>query len=165
MIGQDIIAWNCLGTKSGEFLREIRDLIRAHRMMIIVLLEPKISDAETDVICRKLGKSRWTRSEATGFRRGSLDVLGRGGGLGQACICTQVFLARESHVDWRFDLGDDRHLHKPNCTHQEAHLGLDLMVITRPWMNIGDFNCVLKGGGARRLVNLAAISSWMNERV
>lgn len=64
MIGQNIIAWNYRGAKSSEFLREMRDLCRLHHSKIIVLIEPRISRAEADVVCMTLGKSRWSYSEA-----------------------------------------------------------------------------------------------------
>lgn len=56
MTAQNIIAWNCCGARSGEFLREMNELIRAHRPMIIMVMEPKISRAEANVICEKLGR-------------------------------------------------------------------------------------------------------------
>lgn len=56
--------------KSKKFLREMRDLSRVYRTKIILLIEPKISGAEADVASKKLGKSRWSRSEADGFNGG-----------------------------------------------------------------------------------------------
>lgn len=70
MIAQNIIAWNCRGAKSSEFLREMKELIRVHRPLIIVLVEPKISGVEADTVCKRLGKTRWSWLKASGFSGG-----------------------------------------------------------------------------------------------
>lgn len=56
--------------KCGDFLKEMKELLRLHKSSIVVLIEPKISGVEADVPCRKLGKTRWCRSEAVGFSNG-----------------------------------------------------------------------------------------------
>lgn len=56
--------WNCRGTASKEFAREIKKLVKEHRPAMIVLLEPRISGDSADVVCKRLGMSNWIRSEA-----------------------------------------------------------------------------------------------------
>lgn len=41
----------------------MRELVRAFKPTIIVLLEPKISGEAADKVCKKLGKKRWVRSD------------------------------------------------------------------------------------------------------
>lgn len=56
--------------KSEDFLRELKELRQCYRPVLIVLIEPKISGAETNTICKKMGKLHWARSEAEGFSGG-----------------------------------------------------------------------------------------------
>lgn len=44
--------------------------MRGFRPKIVILLEPRISSASADCVCKKLGKKRWVRSEANGFSGG-----------------------------------------------------------------------------------------------
>lgn len=67
---ENIICWNCRVAKSGESLREIRDLIGVHQPVLIVLLEPRVSGDVADGICKKLGKKVWIRFEANVFSGG-----------------------------------------------------------------------------------------------
>lgn len=55
-------------------MREAKDLTREYKHLIVVLLEPRISEAKADEVCSKLGKKKWIRSEASGFS-GGLWVL------------------------------------------------------------------------------------------
>lgn len=57
-------------------MREMKGLIRAFRPVLVILLEPKISGAGAYEVCRKLGLSRWGRSEASSFS-GGIWVLGK----------------------------------------------------------------------------------------
>lgn len=45
-------------------------MIREHMPSIIVLIEPRINGEVADVVCKKLGKKTWIRSEAFGFSDG-----------------------------------------------------------------------------------------------
>lgn len=55
-------------------MREVKDLLREYKPLIFVLMEPRISKAKADEVCRKLGKKKWIRSEASVFS-GGLWVL------------------------------------------------------------------------------------------
>lgn len=66
---ENIICWDCRGAKRGGFLRKIKEMIRAHQPMVIVLLEPRIGREVAGVICKKGGKV-WIHSEADGFNGG-----------------------------------------------------------------------------------------------
>lgn len=57
MIGEgSVVCWNCRGVRSDEFHRELKELIRVHRLMVIILLESRISREIEDGVCKKLGK-------------------------------------------------------------------------------------------------------------
>lgn len=61
------ICWNCPGTNNGQFLREIKEMIRSYKPLVLILLEPKVSGLVADEVCYKIGFNRWCRSEAGGF--------------------------------------------------------------------------------------------------
>lgn len=62
-----ILYWNYRGAKSGEFLRELKEIKRCYRPVINILLKPKSAKWELDEICRKIGNMHWICSEADGF--------------------------------------------------------------------------------------------------
>lgn len=70
-----VLCWNYRGARSNEFHIEIKDLIRVHRPLIIILLEPRINGEVADSVCKRMGKRKWVRSEADGVLGWSLDVL------------------------------------------------------------------------------------------
>lgn len=70
MIAESLLCWNCRGAKSGDFLRELKEFQKVYKPVIIVLIELKISGIEAHTVCRRIGKSHWFRSEATGFSGG-----------------------------------------------------------------------------------------------
>lgn len=55
---ESIVCWNCHGSRSGQFLREMKEIIGDCRPMLIVLLETKINGEVVDEVCKKIGKSR-----------------------------------------------------------------------------------------------------------
>lgn len=59
--------WNCRGTGSGNFIREMKEYVRIYNLVIIVLMVPRISGDIADSVNKKLGRSRWIRSEVDGF--------------------------------------------------------------------------------------------------
>lgn len=62
-----IICWNCCGASSGQFHREIRELKWLHKLMMLILLEPKVSGLIAGGVCRGLGMSSWCHSGSEGF--------------------------------------------------------------------------------------------------
>lgn len=71
LINQSILCWNCRGARSDEFIRELKDFRRLHRLVMIILTEPKISREGADEVCRKLGMMHWSHSDAEGFSGGT----------------------------------------------------------------------------------------------
>src|SRR4051812_45714525 len=65
-----IICWNYRGVSSGNFMREMKELSRAYRTTIVVLLEPKISGVVVDGACKRIGMNLWGHLEATDFSDG-----------------------------------------------------------------------------------------------
>lgn len=41
-------------------MREMKEIIRVHKPIVIILLEPKISREMATEICKRLKKSHWT---------------------------------------------------------------------------------------------------------
>lgn len=70
MIENHILYRTCRGTKRGKFLRELKEFRRSHKPLMIILLEPKISEAGADAVCSKMGKTHWIRSKEDGFLGG-----------------------------------------------------------------------------------------------
>lgn len=58
---------SCRGAGSREFIRE---MMMEYLPSIIVLIEPQINGEPTNVVCKRLGKRKWIRSEAFGFSGG-----------------------------------------------------------------------------------------------
>lgn len=80
MISEGLLCWNCRGAKSGNFLRELKEFQKIYKPVFIILLEPKISGVEAEVVCKNLGKSHWFQSEAMGFS-GGIWLLWNGGDI------------------------------------------------------------------------------------
>lgn len=53
-----ILCWNCCGASSGHFFREIKELRRVYKPVLIISLEPKVSGKVVDKVCKSLGMSR-----------------------------------------------------------------------------------------------------------
>lgn len=56
---EKVVCWNCQGARSGQFMRELKELVREYKPVITILLEPKISGKVADETCRRIGKSHW----------------------------------------------------------------------------------------------------------
>lgn len=67
MIGGNLLCWNCRGARSGDFLKEMKELQKFYKPLILMLMESKISGNEADEVCLRLRKTHWSRSESTGF--------------------------------------------------------------------------------------------------
>lgn len=119
--------------------------MRIHRPLMVILVEPKISGALADNICRRLGKNHWIRSEARGFSGGVwclwdeevVDVTFRD------VHTSFVHLSVRTRGGKKWELSAV--YASPNANIRR-HLWscLDGLNITDPWMLIGDFNCVLR---------------------
>lgn len=63
---ESIICWNCRRAKSKNFLREMKELKRIYMLMIIIIIEPKINGREVNEVCKKIGKTHWSRRRLAG---------------------------------------------------------------------------------------------------
>lgn len=128
-----------------DFLREMFDRRRDHNPSIIVLIEPKMSGSGVDEVCKKHGKSHWVRSEAEGFS-GGIWLLWDDSAInvvpvdvnrffihalvslknGLRCMLTAVYASPRGSV------------------RRNLWAKLDMLVIEKPWILMGDFNCVLR---------------------
>lgn len=74
MLEEGLMCWNCHGASSGEFQREMKDLLRMFKLVMLILLEPKVSRSINSDVCEALGFERWERSDADGFIGGKDSV-------------------------------------------------------------------------------------------
>lgn len=51
-------------------MTETRELMKVHRPSVVVLMEPRVSGAVAEGVCKCMGKNRWIRSEVCRFSRG-----------------------------------------------------------------------------------------------
>lgn len=56
---EKVVSWNCRGAAGREFLVQIREIIREFRPKILIIIEPRISGATADKVCKSLGKKWW----------------------------------------------------------------------------------------------------------
>lgn len=124
----------------------MRECDRLYRPTILILLEPRISGTSTDEVCRRLGKSRWIRSEATGYS-GGVWLLWDGDTIDVKLIHVHKFFV---HVAITLGSGKCWMLTdvyaSPNANIRR-HLWstLNKLYIEGSWLLMGDFNCVLRG--------------------
>ena len=71
----DCLTWNCQGAASKEFGKALKELIRLNRPPIVALIEPKVSSAHDDVICKGINFANWVLVEAIGFSGGIWNFL------------------------------------------------------------------------------------------
>lgn len=64
------MSWNCRGAASREFLVEVKEIMREFYPQILIIVEPRISGATANKVCKSLGKKRWIRAGAKGFSEG-----------------------------------------------------------------------------------------------
>lgn len=137
-----ILCWNCRGAGSGEFLVEIKELKGRFRLLIMILLEPHISEEQADVVCRRIGKSLWVRSEVEGFS-GGVWVL-----WDEEELEVELRYAHKFFLHFAVRTMDNKHWEftaiyaSPNAT-KRRRLWPKLQV-DAPWLLLGDFNCVLR---------------------
>lgn len=70
LLKHNILYWNRQEAGSRVFLRTVRDLIRIHRPMIVIILEPRISGARAMGVISQIGLSMSYRVECDGFAGG-----------------------------------------------------------------------------------------------
>ncbi|KAI9119114.1 hypothetical protein K1719_009789 [Acacia pycnantha] len=65
-----IITWNCQGAFDKKFPSIFKSFVANYKADILLLLEPRISDAKADSVIKKLGFHNSHKVEASGFSRG-----------------------------------------------------------------------------------------------
>ncbi|PKI45766.1 hypothetical protein CRG98_033773 [Punica granatum] len=66
----ELFSWNCRGAGSINFLGSLRYYLRLHSPDIVAIVEPRISNARADKVCRKFREFEVVRVEAEGFSGG-----------------------------------------------------------------------------------------------
>ncbi|KAJ4840273.1 hypothetical protein Tsubulata_024970 [Turnera subulata] len=62
-----IITWNCQGAGKKNFVRNFRELLRAHKPEVVVVVEPRISGFRATRVISRLNFQNSHRVEARGF--------------------------------------------------------------------------------------------------
>lgn len=163
-VGARVISWNCCGARSPQFLWNARELIKTFRPSIFLILEPPISSSAADVVCRRLGRREWVRSEAKGFSGGIWVLWNReevnlrvihvekhfvhmivNEGKPTAWILTAVYASPQHHL-------------RPPIWDSIVTIKRDA-----PWALMGDFNCTLKEGERNKTRGYSRqFLSWVN---
>ncbi|XP_019151953.1 PREDICTED: uncharacterized protein LOC109148673 [Ipomoea nil] len=66
----NLLVWNCQGAASRKFRRILGNFTKVYKPEIVCLLETKVSGAQANDICCRLGFDEWLRVEAFGFSGG-----------------------------------------------------------------------------------------------
>lgn len=140
-----IICWNCHEASSGNFMQEMKELLRSFKLAIVVLLESKVSGVVADGICKRIRMSRWGHSEATSFSSG-IWVL-----WNEAMTEIEIKHAHKYFVHLAITLLDGRKWElttvyaSPNTSRRRGFWSKLVMIsFDNPWALIEDINCVLK---------------------
>lgn len=125
-------------------MREMNEWRRRYKPTSIVLIEPKISGSGADEVCRRLGKTNWISSEATGFSGGLLwdDARVKLMPLEADKSFIYVIVTLKNGMRWTF-----RVVYASPRAAVRWHLWgkLSEPINKDPWLVMGDFNCVLRG--------------------
>lgn len=120
-------------------------LLRNHHPEIFGLLEPKVSGAQADRICKNIGYDYWIRVEAFGYSGGiwvfwqnnlHVDILATHPQL----VLLKVAKEGESPVTMAFVYASPSYQLRRKLWND---LKAQKLHITDPWVSIGDFNSVL----------------------
>lgn len=139
-----VLSWNCRGAKTGQFLRNARELLASFCPLIFVILEPRISAFEADDICRRLGKRDWVRSDADGFSGGIWVLWNRDEVSLRVVYVEKYFIhliideGRRAAWELTAVYASPKHHLRPPIWER-----IGLIQHKYPWALIGDFNCTL----------------------
>lgn len=122
----------------------MKEILKEHRSLVVILLEPRISGDTAEDMCKKLGKDRWIRSEAAGFSGGVWILWNVGDISVKLLYVDRFFLHFEVKMGGRKEWVMTAVYVSPN-PYVRRHLRekLNEMEVTRPWLVVGDFNSVL----------------------
>ena len=65
-----ILFWNVRGAVSSDCKRNIKELVRSHKIEILIIAEPRISDRKADRVIRSLRFDGHAKVDAVGFSGG-----------------------------------------------------------------------------------------------
>lgn len=138
-----LLCWKYRGAGSNEFELELKQLMRGYRPRVIILSEPQIDGETIERVCKRLGKKHWARSEALGFSWG-VWVL-----WDEEEVGMKLMVARRSFLHMEVQIRDEENW-MMTAVYASPQPGirkfiwdqLDSLKLDRPWMLIGDFNCV-----------------------
>ncbi|XP_019175434.1 PREDICTED: uncharacterized protein LOC109170738 [Ipomoea nil] len=143
-----------VGAGGKAFLRALKNLLNIYRPGILSLFEPKVSGAQANEICKKLGFSDWIRVEAVGFN-GGIWVFWKDPveeNNQPPWLIASVYGSPTHHLR--------RRLWK-DLRHSERN-------IAGPWLAAGDFNAVISRDETSNYSSFSAhrssdFTSWIQE--
>lgn len=125
--------------------QKLKDLLRATRPLILILLEPKVSGPVAVDVCKKIRLNRWSRSKAEGFSGGIWMVWSN------EDVKIEIRYAHKFFLHASINAGDGKEWEltavyaSPITSRRRGMwIKLDKMNIKKPWLLLGDFNCILK---------------------
>lgn len=153
-------------------LRTLKDLIKAHRPLILGILEPKISDVKADDVCNKLSFDNWVRVETQGFS-GGIWVLWKNSIKVDIIITHQQFILLQVKEDYQAPWCLVVVYGSPSYSLRKRlwrNMRKECNNINYPWLVVGDFNIVVSSSEVSDPENFARcrsvdFASWIFSKV
>lgn len=141
-----VLSWNIRGAINLAGKRHVRELVRKHKLSIVILVETHCSFGSIERFWQGLGYEGTVISEAQGQSGGIWVLLERG-----SLYSVSVVDIFHQAVTFSVQVGNRKWIGtaiyaSPIPTTREAlwnHLGNLRNLVTDPWMLIGDFNEIL----------------------
>ncbi|CAL2226101.1 unnamed protein product [Prunus armeniaca] len=162
-----IMVWNVRGAGSKKFPGITKDLVKIHKIKILVILEPRISGNTALNVIKKLGFSKYHVVDANGFS-GGLWML-----WNENVSCIDIVahsrqsitaLIKMSHIDWLFTV-----VYVHPCPGIQSQLWIYLDGIASasniPWMIAGDFNELVDNSekcGGNPISHRSGLVEWID---
>ena len=151
----NILFWNARGAAGDSFKSTIQDLVKMHKVDMLIICEPRIQFERNKKFLLSLGYTDFEVSEAAGFSGGLWLLWNRNK------ISVEPIHANFQSITVKVTIGSDSWLlssvYASPCNTSRAHLWgyLDSIQqsISLPWIILGDFNELLsysdKIGGSK----------------
>lgn len=122
----------------------MKEIIRTHKLIILIIIEPRISGREAEEACLKLGKSDWARSEAMGFSDGIGALWNREEiHIEIVHVCKHFvhsLMTPRGNESWEMTA-----IYASMSSQRRVAMWeeLKLIQVRHPWLCLGNFNCTL----------------------
>lgn len=65
-----VLIWNCRGAGSKKTIRHLCDVVKSHKILLVALLETRVSSSQSQAIFAKTALTQITAVEANGYAGG-----------------------------------------------------------------------------------------------